>query len=123
MEFTEQAMASRLKWERATLASKEKLSVRDEREFMDRDLASRWLERQEQWQQRRRKWRKSVQSGNGIESKRSVKGTPPWEGASEFDQSAKRRKTFVMDAANVARRARQGRHVRAWKKKRGIPRH
>jgi len=38
----------RLNWERANLNKKAKLSLSDEREFMERDRAARWLEHQEQ---------------------------------------------------------------------------
>jgi hypothetical protein len=43
MRMTEAAMAKRLDWERANLNRKKKHSTADELEFMERDLASRWL--------------------------------------------------------------------------------
>jgi hypothetical protein len=50
-EATETAMSRRLNWERANLNKKAKLSLSDEREFMERDRAARWLEHQEQRRQ------------------------------------------------------------------------
>ena len=45
------AMATRLNWERNNLAGKPTRSLKDEREFHERDLAARWLERREKWEQ------------------------------------------------------------------------
>jgi hypothetical protein len=42
------AMSRRLNWERVNLTKKTKLSLSDEREFMNRDRAARWLEHREQ---------------------------------------------------------------------------
>jgi hypothetical protein len=50
-EATETAMSRRLNWERANLNKKPKQSLSDEREFMERDRAARWLEHQEQTRQ------------------------------------------------------------------------
>jgi hypothetical protein len=55
--YAEQHMARKLNWQKAWLDQKLKLSIKDEKEFVDRDLASRWLERAEAWERRRKKWR------------------------------------------------------------------
>jgi hypothetical protein len=44
-------MARRLDWEKRNLAGKRKQSVADEKEFLQRDLAARWLEKAESRQQ------------------------------------------------------------------------
>jgi hypothetical protein len=41
-------MARRLNWERASLMARPKLSISDEREFLDRGFTKRWLERAEE---------------------------------------------------------------------------
>ena len=43
-------MATRLNWEKNNLAGKPTRSLKDEREFHERDLAARWLERREKWE-------------------------------------------------------------------------
>jgi hypothetical protein len=43
-------MAKRLNWQKAWFDKKLKLSLKDEQEFVDRDLASHWLERAEEWE-------------------------------------------------------------------------
>ena len=43
------AMATRLNWEKNNFAGKPTRSLKDEREFHERDLAARWLERREKW--------------------------------------------------------------------------
>jgi len=48
-------MAKKLNWEKAVLARKPSLSVKTEIEFLDRDLATRWLEKAERWEERKRK--------------------------------------------------------------------
>jgi hypothetical protein len=40
-------MARRIDWQRATLDRKRRYSISDENEFMQKDVAARWLERQE----------------------------------------------------------------------------
>jgi len=47
-------MARRLDWEKRNLAGKRKQSVADEKEFLQRDLAAKWLAHAES-QQRQRK--------------------------------------------------------------------
>ena len=44
-------MATRLNWEKNNLAGKPTRSLKDERDFHERDLAARWLERRETWEQ------------------------------------------------------------------------
>ena len=44
-------MTTRLNWEKNNLARKPTRSLKDEREFHERDLAARWLERREKWEQ------------------------------------------------------------------------
>ena len=44
-------MATRLNWEKNNLARKPTRSLKDEREFHEHDLAARWLERREKWEQ------------------------------------------------------------------------
>jgi hypothetical protein len=51
-EATETALSRRLNWERAK-RKKATQSLSDEREFMERDRAARWLEHQEQTRQAR----------------------------------------------------------------------
>jgi hypothetical protein len=46
-------MSHRFNWERANLHKKAKRSLSDEREFMERDRAAKWLERRERRQQTR----------------------------------------------------------------------
>jgi hypothetical protein len=53
--YSEQDMARKLNWQKAWFDKKLKLSIKDEKEFVDRDLASRWLQRAEKWEQRRKK--------------------------------------------------------------------
>ena len=45
------AMGTRLNWDKNNLAGKPTRSLKDEREFHERDLAARWLERREKWEQ------------------------------------------------------------------------
>jgi hypothetical protein len=56
--YSEQYMARKLNWQKAWWDKKLKLSIKDEQEFVDRDLASHWLERAEMWERRRKKWRR-----------------------------------------------------------------
>ena len=44
-------MATRLNWEKNNLARKPTRRLKDEQEFHERDLAARWLERREKWEQ------------------------------------------------------------------------
>jgi hypothetical protein len=46
-------MSRRFNWERANLHKKAKRSLSDEREFMERDRAAKWLEHREQRRQPR----------------------------------------------------------------------
>jgi hypothetical protein len=84
-EATETAVSRRLNWERANLNKKAKLSLSDEREFMERDRAARWLEHQEQ--RRQAKLMKAPQTPS-IATKRQPSSNTrlPWEGESEFDE-------------------------------------
>jgi|SRR6516165_7070447 hypothetical protein len=80
-------MSRRLNWERANLNKKAKQSLSDEREFMERDRAARWLEHQEQ--RRQVTLTKAAQSRvpPSIARRRHQSNTPlPWEGESEFDE-------------------------------------
>jgi hypothetical protein len=45
-------MSGRLNWERARFNMKARMSVKAEADFMDRELASRWLERKEKQRSR-----------------------------------------------------------------------
>ena len=56
--YSEQHMARKLNWQKAWLDQKLKLSIKDEKEFVDRDLASRWLERAEAWERRKKQHRR-----------------------------------------------------------------
>jgi hypothetical protein len=77
-------MSSRLNWERANLNKKAKLSLSDEREFIERDRAARWLEHQEQ----RRQVRLAKAVTPSIAGRRQQSNAPlPWEGKSEFDEA------------------------------------
>jgi hypothetical protein len=92
MLFTEAYMARRMNWERAFLDRKRKQSVGDEREFMDKDLAAKWLERQEQsrWvrfkdKRKAASVKREPTSGSGAKRKgKQVRELLPWEGESEF---------------------------------------
>jgi len=89
------AMGRRLNWERANLNRKPKQSLADEREFMERDHAARWLERRQDrltkaaQSRGRRRSRKAAQSrvAPSIARRRQQSNAPlPWEGESEFDE-------------------------------------
>ena len=59
------AMVTRLNWEKNNLARKPTCSLKDEREFRERDLAARWLERREKWEQtaaKIRQWKRDAKS-------------------------------------------------------------
>jgi hypothetical protein len=51
-------MAKKLDWQKAWWDKKLKVSIKDEKEFVDRDLASRWLERAEAWELRKKQRRR-----------------------------------------------------------------
>jgi len=86
-EATETAMSRRLNWERANLNKKAKQSLSDEREFMERDRAARWLEHQEQRPQARLTKAAQSRIAPSIASRHQQSNTPlPWEGKSEFDE-------------------------------------
>jgi len=72
-------MSSRLNWERANLNKKAKLSLSDEREFIERDRAARWLEHQEQ--------RRQVRLTSIARRRQQSNTSLPWEGESEFDEA------------------------------------
>jgi hypothetical protein len=42
-------MARRLNWEKIQLERKPRRSLTEDREFMNKDVASAWLERRERW--------------------------------------------------------------------------
>jgi hypothetical protein len=85
-EATETAMSRRLNWERANLNKKAKQSLSDEREFMERDRAARWLEHQQQKRHPRLK-AAQLRLAPPIARRRQQSNTPlPWEGESEFDK-------------------------------------
>ncbi len=51
-DWSEAGMARRLDWEKRNLAGRRKQSIADEKDFLKRDLASRWLEKAEARQTR-----------------------------------------------------------------------
>jgi len=67
-------MSRRLNWERANLNKKVKLSLSDEREFMERDRAARWLEHQEQ--RRQAKLMKARQTPSIVDDKDRTRHCP-----------------------------------------------
>jgi hypothetical protein len=71
----------RLNWERTNLDKKAKQSLSDEREFMERDRAARWLE------QRQARLTKAAQPRPKPIHRRRQESRPslPWEGNSQFD--------------------------------------
>jgi hypothetical protein len=83
------AMARRIDFEKHRFDGRSKVSVRDEREFRDRDAASRWLERAEEkannsqfarWKRDKKSKTKSVDRGIGDAFSPKYKGKrPPWE--------------------------------------------
>jgi hypothetical protein len=83
-------MARRLNWKRAVVDRKPKLSLRDEQEFMERDLAAKWLQRQQQHIKTRQARLMKVQQ----QRKGQITGTRerqssdvlPWEGESAFGE-------------------------------------
>jgi hypothetical protein len=80
-------MSRRLNWERANLNKKAKLSLSDEREFMERDRAARWLEHQKPRRQARLTKAAQSRVAPSIVRSRQQSNTPlPWEGESEFDE-------------------------------------
>jgi hypothetical protein len=80
-------MSRRLNWERAK-PTKATQSLSDEREFMERDRAARWLEHQEQRQQTRSTNAKQSRVAPSVARRRQQSNTPlPWEGKSEFDEA------------------------------------
>jgi len=86
-EATETAMSRRLNWERTNLDKKAKQSLSDEREFMERDRAARWLEHQEQRRQARLTKAPQSRVAPSIARRRQQSNMPlPWEGESEFDE-------------------------------------
>src|SRR5262249_22543696 len=86
-EAMETAMSRRMNWERTNLDKKAKQSLSDEREFMERDRAARWLEHQEQRRQARLMRARQSRVAPSIARRRQQSNTPlPWEGESEFDE-------------------------------------
>jgi hypothetical protein len=80
-------MSRRMNWERTNLDKKAKQSLPDEREFMERDRAARWLEHQEQRRQPRLTKAAQSRVAPSITRRRQQSTTPlPWEGKSEFDE-------------------------------------
>jgi hypothetical protein len=63
-------MAKRLDWEKRNIAGKRKVSISDEKDFMGRDLASRWLARAES-QQRQLKQQKAIRTERPAKPTRS----------------------------------------------------
>ena len=58
-------VVTRLNWEKNNLARKPTRSLKDEREFHERDLAARWLERREKWEQtaaKIRQWKRDAKA-------------------------------------------------------------
>jgi hypothetical protein len=55
-------MARRLNWEKAALAAKPKLSIRNEQDYLERGFTALWLERAEKRvaAQRKSRWKKRV---------------------------------------------------------------
>jgi hypothetical protein len=50
--LTEAVMARRRDWEKRRFDSRSKITIIEEQEFRDHDLAARWLQRAEEWQKR-----------------------------------------------------------------------
>jgi hypothetical protein len=104
-EATETAMSRRFNWERANLHKKAKQSLSDEREFMERDRAARWLEHQEQRQQPTLRNAAQSQVAPSIVSRRKGLNIPlPWEGKNEFDE----RQSKYSNEATVGKHRRRG---------------
>jgi hypothetical protein len=81
-------MSRRFNWERANLNKKVKLSLSDEREFMERDRAARWLAHQGQRQQTRSKAPRSRVAPSIVAKRQPSSNTRlPWEGTSDFDEA------------------------------------
>jgi hypothetical protein len=84
-------MSRRLNWERTSLDKKAKRSLSDEREFMERDRAARWLERQQSLIERKQsRLKKAPQTrvARSIGRRRpQLSGPLPWEGESAFDEA------------------------------------
>ena len=83
-------MSRRLNWERVN-RKKATQSLSDEQEFMERDPAARWLERQqsiiERKQPRLKKDAAETRVARSIDRMRQqLSGPLPWEGESEFDE-------------------------------------
>jgi hypothetical protein len=55
MFFTESLMVRRLRWEKRRLSSRSSISLKEEADFHDKDLASQWLKQEEQ--RKARRWR------------------------------------------------------------------
>ena len=77
-------MSRPLNWERANLNKKAKQSLSDEREFMERDLAAKWLEHHEPRRQAR--LTQSRVAPSIAKSRQQSNTLLPWEGKSEFDE-------------------------------------
>jgi hypothetical protein len=87
-------MSRRLNWERANLNKKAKLSLSDEREFMERDRAARWLEHQEQRRQPRSTKQPQSRVAPSIARRGQQSNTQlPWEGKSEFAEGQSKCRT------------------------------
>jgi hypothetical protein len=87
LDAVQVTMARRLNWKRAVVDSKPKLSLRDEQEFMERDVAAKWLQRQQQHIKTRQARLMKVQQQRKVQTgttKRQSSGVLPWEGESAF---------------------------------------
>ena len=68
-------MVTRLNWEKNNLARKPTRSLKDEREFRERDLAARWLERREKWEQTGAKSKQDKRAAKAKRAKRRNKNS------------------------------------------------